>query len=138
MRHFMELCVLVAVTMAVVSCARIGAVSEAKKTLKADRLVTMSGFDFVPGKLTIRAGQSIEWSNTATLETHTVTADPKLVRKSENVALPAGAEPFNSGDLRPGQVFRHTFTVPGTYRYFCIPHERMGMIGEVEVLPAGS
>ncbi len=50
-----------------------------------------------------------------------------------DVALPVGAKPFNSGNLKPGQAYRHTFTVPGRYRYFCVPHEGAGMIGEVVV-----
>lgn len=117
-------------------CARPGAVEEAKRTLNADVLVRMSGFSFVPKHITINAGQSVEWNNTAALETHTVTADPKLAKNKESVILPAGAATFNSGDLKPGQTFRYVFTVPGTYRYFCIPHERMGMVGEVEVKAA--
>lgn len=117
-------------------CARPGATEAARKSLQADALVTMSGFSFQPKQLTIRAGQSVEWNNTAALEKHTVTADLSLAKKPQDVALPAGAEPFNSGDLKPGQRFRHTFSVPGNYRYFCIPHESMGMVGEIDVQPA--
>jgi plastocyanin len=116
-------------------CARPGAVDAAKRQMKADALITMSGFSFEPAHVSIKAGQSVEWNNTAAFETHTVTADPKLAQDRKSVALPSGAEPFNSGDLKTGNVFRHTFTVPGLYRYFCIPHEKMGMIGEVEVQP---
>jgi plastocyanin len=115
-------------------CARFGAVEAARRSLNADALVTMSGFEFVPKHITIMAGQSVEWNNTAALETHTVTADPSLAKEKADVTLPSGAEPFNSGSLKPGETFRHTFTIPGTYRYFCIPHEQMGMIAEVEVL----
>jgi plastocyanin len=118
-------------------CARFGAVEAARRSLNADALVTMSGFEFMPRHITIKAGQSVEWNNTAALETHTVTADPSLAKAKADVALPPAAEPFNSGSLKPGETFRHTFAVPSTYRYFCIPHEQMGMIGEVEVL-AGS
>ena len=50
-----------------------------------------------------------------------------------SVLLPPGAQPFDSGDIPAGQVYRHTFTVPGEYRYFCIPHEDMGMVGTVIV-----
>jgi plastocyanin len=116
-------------------CARPGAVDAAKRSMKADALVTMSGFSFEPQRITIHTGQTVEWNNTAAFETHTVTADPKLAKDPKDVALPAGAEPFNSGDLKGNAVFRHTFTAPGLYRYFCIPHEKMGMIGEIEVNP---
>lgn len=114
-------------------CATPGGVEKAKRAQKGDVLVTMSGFQFVPRQVTIRAGQTVEWNNTDAVETHTVTDDPKLARSPSDVSLPAGATPFNSGDLKPGQTFRTTFTVPGTYRYFCEPHSGMGMVGEVVV-----
>ena len=95
----------------------------------------MSGFSFSPSRMTIKAGQSVEWNNTAALETHTVTDDPAVAKKSTDVALPAGAKPFNSGDLKPGQTFRCAFPVPGVYRYTCLPHEGMGMKGEIVVQP---
>src|SRR4051812_13774750 len=81
-------------------CARPGAVDGAKGSMKADALVTMSGFSFEPQRITIRAGQTVEWNNTAAFETHTVTADPKLAKDPKDVSLPAGAEAFNSGDLK--------------------------------------
>ena len=91
---------------------------------------------YVPANVTIRAGETIEWVNTSPL-THTVTADPeKAAQPEEHVALPEGAEPFGSGRMAPQEEFRHTFTVPGTYRYVCIPHEMSGMVGTVEVQAA--
>jgi hypothetical protein len=34
--------------------------------------------------------------------------------------------------------FEHTFDVPGTYDYYCIPHRLMGMVGRIVVgEPAG-
>jgi plastocyanin len=35
--------------------------------------------------------------------------------------------------LRTHSFPRHTFDVPGTYQYFCIPHEMAGMTGTVVV-----
>lgn len=90
---------------------------------------------FEPKVATIRAGQAVTWRN-GSLLVHTVTADPALAANAKDVALPAGARPFNSGDLKPDAAYRHIFTVPGRYRYFCIPHEGAGMVGEVVVLPA--
>ncbi|NIR46298.1 MAG: hypothetical protein GWN99_17830 [Gemmatimonadetes bacterium] len=49
--------------------------------------------------------------------------------------MPEGAEPFNSGNLKPGASFSHEFSVAGTYTYFCIPHEGAAMIGTVIVEP---
>lgn len=87
---------------------------------------------FTPAKVTVQAGDTVEWRNTSVL-VHTVTDDPELVAKDADYGLPDGAKPFNSGNLRPKGTFAHTFTVPGTYKYFCIPHEGAGMIAELVV-----
>lgn len=123
------------VLVAAAGCFRVGAVDEAWRNLSADALVTMHGFAFAPDHVVIHVGQSVEWNNTAALETHTVTDDPALAKTHGSALLPPGAHAFDSGDMKPGKTFVHTFTVPGTYRYFCKPHERMGMVGEIEVQP---
>jgi plastocyanin len=87
---------------------------------------------FQPERVTITAGQTVEWRNTSD-HVHTVTADPEM-RGGDNVTLPEGAQPFHSGEVRPGETFTHTFDTPGQYRYVCLPHEERGMIGEIEVL----
>ncbi|HSR10180.1 MAG TPA: plastocyanin/azurin family copper-binding protein [Thermodesulfobacteriota bacterium] len=89
---------------------------------------------FVPDRITIRPGDSVEWKNVSR-QVHTVTADPKWATSPQNVQLPDGAGPFDSGDIPPGKTYRRDFTVPGTYRYFCIPHQASGMIGEITVKP---
>jgi plastocyanin len=87
---------------------------------------------FDPATVTIKAGQAVRWKNTASF-VHTATADPQLAQNAADVALPAGAQPFNSGDLTQGGEYVHTFTVPGVYKYFCLPHESFGMVGTVIV-----
>jgi len=47
--------------------------------------------------------------------------------------LPKGATAFDSGFIPPGGDYSYTFTVPGTYRYFCLPHEKAGMFGMIVV-----
>ncbi len=89
---------------------------------------------FDPKHLVVHAGDTVVWYNDSML-VHTVTADPKLAALPEDVALPDGASPFDSGFLAPDAIFRHRFTRPGTYRYFCLPHEGAKMIGTVEVRP---
>lgn len=50
--------------------------------------------------------------------------------------IPADAEPWDSGVLvEPGATFERTLAVPGVYDYFCIPHERAGMVGRIVVVP---
>ena len=89
---------------------------------------------FEPAEITIRVGDKVEWRN-RTLLTHTVTADPRITADASNIELPEGARPFNSAAIPPGQVFRYTFTLPGTYRYLCLPHEGQEMFGTVIVEP---
>ncbi len=122
------------VAIGVAGCAaNTGAPASKEKASVA--IVTMTdGLVFKPSRVTIRAGQAVEWRNDSVL-VHTVTADPEIAARAADVALPDGAESFNSGNVKPKGTFRHTFTTPGTYRYFCIPHEAAGMVGEVIVKP---
>ncbi|HUE96138.1 MAG TPA: plastocyanin/azurin family copper-binding protein [Longimicrobiaceae bacterium] len=95
--------------------------------------VTMTdGLAFQPATLRIRVGETVRWRNTSTL-LHTVTADPARALRPESVRLPPDAGPFDSGEMRPGAAFSHTFDIPGEYRYVCLPHEGAGMIGTVIV-----
>lgn len=87
---------------------------------------------FTPATVRIAVGETVRWSNGSDI-VHTVTGDPGRAADPGNVALPEGASTFHSGELAPGQVFEHTFTVAGTYRYVCLPHEGAGMRGTVVV-----
>jgi plastocyanin len=92
---------------------------------------------FRPGTLAIAQGQTIEWQNDG-LVSHSVTDDPTRADQAGDALLPSGVTPFNSGNVMPGGRFRHTFSKPGRYRYFCLTHEVDRMIGEVIVKPAGN
>ena len=87
---------------------------------------------FAPTEITIKTGDTVEWRNTGSVR-HTVTADPGRAPGSKNIALPAGAETFDSGWVKGGQSFRYTFSEPGVYRYICLPHEGARMFGTVIV-----
>ena len=89
---------------------------------------------FEPKTVTISVGDVVQWTNNS-LVTHTVTADPKKAAYAKDVLLPDGADVFDSDDLLPDDTFLRVFTVPGTYRYFCKPHESTGMVGEIVVEP---
>jgi plastocyanin len=91
-----------------------------------------NGLQFVPEEVRIKVGDTVEWRNVESFP-HSVTADPALAVNPDNVRLPAGAKPFNSGRIDGGKSWRHTFTVAGVYHYFCIPHEGRGMLGSVVV-----
>jgi plastocyanin len=87
---------------------------------------------FIPTKVTIKVGQTIQWvNNAATL--HSVDADASMVQSPTDVVLPPGAKPFDSGFMAPGATFEYAFTVPGVYKYTCVPHEKDGMVGEIDV-----
>jgi plastocyanin len=102
--------------------------------------VTMgAGQSFDPEGLTVGAGETITFLNDGP-EVHTVTAYED--------DLPEGADFFASGGfdreqaardqledglLREGETFEVTLDEPGTYRYFCIPHEQQGMRGTITV-----
>lgn len=90
---------------------------------------------FEPASVTIKVGQIVEWTN-GSFVVHTVTADPAEAAYQKSVLLPEGAEPFDSNRLLPDEIYRRRFVVPGTYRYFCKPHESTGMVGEIIVEPA--
>jgi plastocyanin len=87
---------------------------------------------FAPATVTIKAGDTIEWQNVGN-EVHHATSDPSLAIKSTDVKTPSGAEPFDSGFMKPGETFSHTFKVAGVYKYACAVHETKGMIGEIIV-----
>ena len=88
---------------------------------------------FVPEKITIRVGQTVEWVNDEKANTHQVTTDPNVAADPSDVSMPDGVEPFDSHLITSGKSFRHQFTLPGLYRYACPPHENDGMLGEVTV-----
>ncbi len=88
---------------------------------------------FMPEKITIKVGQTVEWDNEDTTMPHEVTTDPNVASDPSNVSIPEGAEPFDSRLITSGKSFRRQFTTPGLYRYACPPHENDGMLGEVTV-----
>jgi plastocyanin len=87
---------------------------------------------FQPSRLSIHVGDTVEWKNAGTSIHHASTDTSSAVNPAD-ISKPSNAKPFDSGFLQPGQSFSYTFTVPGTYRYICAPHETSGMSGEVTV-----
>ena len=114
-----------------VALAALAATSAAAQPAATGASVKMlDTFEFEPHAVTIHAGEAVEWTNASRFK-HTVTADPAL----GSAALPGGARPFASRELQPGESFRQVLSVPGKYRYFCTPHEGIGMTGTITVLP---
>jgi len=72
---------------------------------------------FDPSSITVKVGTTVIWRNNGQ-QTHDIHARDGS---------------FDSPLLNPGNTFTFTFTKPGLYPYYCIPHEGDGMIGQVEV-----
>jgi plastocyanin len=117
-----------------VICAVVPPLSTIARATNAGVVVKMLDMPltFQPNVIKIKVGQSVEWENVGN-EVHHATSDPSLAIKATEVTNPPGAEPFDSGFLRPGESFTHTFTVPGEYRYTCVVHEAKGMLGKIVV-----
>jgi plastocyanin len=89
-----------------------GAQKQAQKQVQkqATRTVVIQGFSFKPAHITIKRGTRVTWIN-KDMTTHTATANN-------------GA--FDSGRLRPGQSYSHTFKTAGrTNNYHCEIHHSM-------------
>jgi plastocyanin len=90
----------------------------------AGKVVEVGAYDgegFKPKSITVAPGTTVRWVNHGK-EPHTVTARDGR---------------FDSGKLSPGATYSVTFTQPGTFEYFCRPHEKMGMMGTVVVESGG-
>jgi plastocyanin len=75
--------------------------------------VEMEDFQFRPKILAISPGTTVKFANKDDVQ-HTATSDTGV---------------FDSGFLSKGEEFFFTFTEPGTYPYYCIPHGGPGGVG---------
>ncbi|MCZ6485153.1 MAG: hypothetical protein O6826_05595 [Acidobacteria bacterium] len=85
---------------------------------------------FNPVGLYLEKGQTAEWL--ATRWGPTVTAFHPS-NGNQELRIPEGAEPFDSGVLAREDIFRWTFDVEGTYDYFSKNHLGMGVVGRIIV-----
>jgi plastocyanin len=88
---------------------------------------------FDPPLVKVSRGATVIFQNIA-IYPQTVTCDPAKAGQDKNVSLPAGASPFDSGELYPGQTWSYTFTAPGTYVYFNRYFETPSGVGTVQVV----
>jgi plastocyanin len=81
--------------------------------------VRMEDNFFSPANITVEPGTTVTWVQSGN-NPHTTTSYDGL---------------WDSGMIEGGSggTFSFTFKEPGTYDYFCIPHEDMGMVGSVTV-----
>jgi plastocyanin len=87
---------------------------------------------YAPARVAIKVGDTVRWVNDG--ETvHSVSTSVANAQNPRDTSMPKGATAFDSGFIPPGGDYSYTFTVPGTYRYFCLPHEKAGMVGMIVV-----
>jgi plastocyanin len=81
--------------------------------------VRMEDNSFDPANMTVEPGTTVTWVQSGN-NPHTTTSYDGL---------------WDSGMIEGGSggTFSFTFEEPGTFEYFCIPHESLGMIGSVTV-----
>jgi len=74
---------------------------------------------YEPADLTFKVGEKITFKITSETEFHTFTIDE--------------LDLYETADAGESYEFTITFETAGTYRLYCVPHETLGMIGEVTV-----
>jgi plastocyanin len=87
---------------------------------------------YTPEKATIKVGDTVQWVNDGQT-VHDVSTNAANAQNRKDTSMPKGAQAFDSGFIPPGGDYSYTFTVPGTYKYFCLPHEKAGMVGVIVV-----
>ena len=97
----------------------------AQETKDKGRLVTIQMLDagetyfYEPANLTFKVGEKITFKITSETEFHTFTIDELDI--------------YETADAGESYEFTITFETVGTYRLYCVPHETLGMIGEVTI-----
>ena len=99
---------------------------------------------FDPDETAVTPRTTVVWENVGNIG-HSVTAYEGEIPEEASYFASGGFEAEDAarsaysagdperGDVVGGESFEHTFEVEGTYEYFCIPHESVGMLGTIEV-----
>src|SRR5581483_10996552 len=69
--------------------------------------VSIQGFSFQPGSITVAAGGTVQWTN------------------HDSVAHTSTGPSWNSGSISPGTSVSETFGTPGQFTYHCTIHPYM-------------
>lgn len=88
--------------------------------------IQVTDFAFEPNTISIQKGDTVQWIN-MTRNPHTTTSGSPCVADGK----------WNSGELKVKGTFTYVFTDTGTFKYFCIPHCDMGMVGNIVVIGKG-
>jgi plastocyanin len=77
---------------------------------------------FDPPTITIKAGDSVHWTNNKMAPHNVVFEGPDADKLSHSQLT-----------FSPGEGYSTTFDTPGEYSYYCAPHRGAGMTGKVIV-----
>ena len=123
------------VTATLAGCGMVGGSGDAD--------IEMAKNAYLPETFEATVGEPVVGVNTGT-RGHTVTAyedglpnDAEYWAsggfESEAAARDGFWERGGEGTIRSGETWSYTFETSGTHPYFCVPHERAGMVGTVVV-----
>jgi len=115
MKNKLLIGVFVVLAVALTGCSYSNKPSSSGSSAVATNAVSANNFAFSPSNITVKVGTEVTFTNDDST-THTITFDL-----------------FQSGDVAPGQSFKHTFDTAGTFSYHCSIHP--SMTGQVEVTP---
>lgn len=74
-----------------------------------EQVITINNFKFSPESITVKAGTTVTWLNSDTVD-HAIAADDMS---------------FDIGVVAPGEKGSYAFTKAGTYTYHCAAHPSM-------------
>ena len=99
-----------------------------KRSQKNSPLFRLSSFEPQPNKITVAKGETIEFVNNKAFP-HNVVFD------EDNVPSGVNADSISHEDYLngPGEKVTNKFDTPGTYGYYCEPHQGAGMQGTIIV-----
>jgi nitrite reductase (NO-forming) len=99
-------------------------------------VIVIQNYAYNPAQLTVTAGTTVTWINQDSIG-HTVTEgnpDSPTPPSQRLFDSSGGTDGPNVVTIAPGKSYSFTFTTPGEYDYYCIPHTFMR--GHITVLPA--
>lgn len=98
------------------------------------------GLIYDPDSTAVAPGTTVVWENVGSIG-HSITGYGDNIPDDAEFFASGGLESEDAarsaypdqGDVAGGESYEHTFDVEGTYEYFCIPHESVGMVASLEV-----
>jgi plastocyanin len=122
--------------------AAAGAAAAGEAGAQADTVTIdmTDGLVFDPDSTAVTPGTTVVWENVGSVG-HSVTAYEDGIPDEAAYFASGGLDSERAarnaypqqGDVPGGESYEHTFDVEGSYEYFCIPHESVGMVASLEV-----